>query len=188
MHCSVPARIGWSTSSEACRKAGSHGPVDGAIAEGVYPVGQRVALARVGVASCKHNGLQATVQLWQSHLHTAHHVNAALIPIDQHTDTLHFPRLPSSDHPRACGLLLQTQASASQDTAVQTLTARASPGRVRYLEGDLHRVYAQLGVQPLLSGLEHKGQRDQVGHVQLLQRRHSLHARSASASRTQRSE
>ena len=66
-----PARIGRSSFSEACRKAGSHGPVYGAVAERVYPIGQRVALARVGVATSKHNGLQTAIQLWQSHLHTS---------------------------------------------------------------------------------------------------------------------
>ena len=64
------ASIGRSSSSEACRETGSHGPVYGAAAEGVYPIGQRVALARVGVATSKHNGLQTAIQLWQSHLHT----------------------------------------------------------------------------------------------------------------------
>ena len=77
---------------------GSHGPVDGAVAEGVYPIGQREALARVGVASRKYDGLQAAIQLWQSHLHTAHHVNAALLACEQHMDAEHVARLLDIDY------------------------------------------------------------------------------------------
>mmetsp|Transcript_21009 Transcript_21009/g.46075 ORF Transcript_21009/g.46075 Transcript_21009/m.46075 type:complete len:1268 (+) Transcript_21009:731-4534(+) len=42
------------------------------------------------------------------------------------------------------------------------------------LQGNLHGVHTQLGVQPLLSGLEHQGERHQVGHVQVVQGLHSL--------------
>jgi len=79
-------------------------PVDGAHAQGGDAVGQRVALAGVGVAAGKHDGLQRAVQL-----------------------------------------------------------------RERHLQRHLHGVHAQLAAQPLLGGLEHQGQRHQVGDVELLE-------------------
>ena len=47
------------------------GPVDGALTQRVNAVGERVALARGRVTPGKYDGLQASVQLWQGHLHHA---------------------------------------------------------------------------------------------------------------------